>query len=140
MRGIDDLSNRIVRTPLAPLETFREDPLRILRTIRFATRYDCSIEPTIIDAAREPDIASSLSRKVSRERVGVEVLKMAQGFNFSRALDLMNEMNILNCVFNIEADNTSFLRTQKNRSVEEFNETLFLIEVPKVTAPAGLNE
>lgn len=134
MRGIDDLSNRIARTPLAPLETFQEDPLRILRTVRFATRYNCSIEPSILVAAREPDIESSLSRKVSRERVGVEVLKMAQGSDFKRALDLLDEMNILNSVFNIEADNSSFLRTQKNRSVEEFNETLFLIEVPKVVS------
>ena len=66
LRGIDDLKNRIVRTPLAALETFREDPLRILRTIRFATRYCCEIDPPILEATHEPDIESALSRKVSR--------------------------------------------------------------------------
>lgn len=131
-RGIDDLHHRIVRTPLPPLETFREDPLRILRTVRFATRYNCTIEPSILTAAKEPDIEAALSRKVSRERVGVEILKMTQGSDFMRALELLEDMNILNSVFNIEADNSVFLRTQKNRSVEEFNETLFLIELPKV--------
>lgn len=132
LRGIDDLKNRIVRTPLAALETFREDPLRILRTIRFATRYCCEIDPAILEATHEPDIESALSRKVSRERVGVEVLKMAQCTYFTRALHLLEEMNVLNCVFNIEADNSVFLKTQKNRSIEEFEKTLFLIELPKV--------
>ena len=132
LRGIDDLKNRIVRTPLAALETFREDPLRILRTIRFATRYCCEIDPPILEATHEPDIESALSRKVSRERVGVEVLKMAQCTYFTRALQLLEDMNVLNCVFNIEADNTVFLKTQKNRSIEEFEKTLFLIELPKV--------
>jgi len=34
--GIDDLKNGIIRTPLEPLKTFVDDPLRVLRTIRFA--------------------------------------------------------------------------------------------------------
>ena len=54
MRGVDDLRNRVARTPLAPLETFREDPLRLLRTVRFATRYDCRIVPDIMVAANDP--------------------------------------------------------------------------------------
>jgi tRNA nucleotidyltransferase (CCA-adding enzyme) len=35
-KGIDDLKNEIVRTPLPPKKTFIDDPLRVLRTIRFA--------------------------------------------------------------------------------------------------------
>lgn len=132
MRGVDDLRNRVARTPLAPLETFREDPLRLLRTVRFATRYDCRIVPDIMVAANDPGIELFLSRKVSRERIGVEFLKMAQSHDFSRAVELLEEMNILNSVFNIEGDNSNYLRTQKNRSMEEFNNTLFLISVPAV--------
>ena len=132
MRGIDDLRNQIIRTPLPPFETFMEDPLRILRTIRFATRYGFIIEPSIIQAAKEPDIENALSRKVSKERVGVEVLKMAQGGDFVRSVSLLQEMNIVNSVFNIETDHSLFLRTQKNRSVEDFDKTIFLIEIPKV--------
>ena len=37
--GINDLRNGIIRTPLEPLNTFLDDPLRILRTIRFASRF-----------------------------------------------------------------------------------------------------
>lgn len=42
--GIHDLENGIIRTPLAPYETFKDDPLRILRTIRFATRFGFKID------------------------------------------------------------------------------------------------
>jgi tRNA nucleotidyltransferase (CCA-adding enzyme) len=38
-KGIEDLKHGIIRTPLDPLQTFLDDPLRILRTIRFATRF-----------------------------------------------------------------------------------------------------
>ena len=132
MRGVDDLRDRIARTPLPPLETFQEDPLRLLRTVRFATRYDCRIEPDIMTAAQDPGIELFLSRKVRRERIGVEVLKMAQGRDFARAVRLLEDMNILNSVFNIEGDNSNYLRTQKSRSLEEFNAGLFLIALPEV--------
>ena len=133
MRGIDDLKHRIVRTPLSALETFREDPLRILRAVRFATRYDCRVEESILQATQDPDIELFLSRKVSRERIGIELLKMAQGKSFGRAMHLLEQMNIINCVFNLEGDCTNYMRTQKNRTQEEFSEKLFLITIPIVT-------
>lgn len=38
--GLQDLENGIIRTPLDPYITFKDDPLRILRTFRFATRFN----------------------------------------------------------------------------------------------------
>lgn len=38
-KGIDDLKNQVCRTPLDPLKTFLDDPLRLLRVIRFAHRF-----------------------------------------------------------------------------------------------------
>jgi len=35
-KGLEDLKNQILRTPLEPLQTFLDDPLRLLRTVRFA--------------------------------------------------------------------------------------------------------
>lgn len=132
MRGIDDLAARIVRTPLPALETFIEDPLRLLRVIRFACRYQCSIDPAIMEASKDPGIESMLSRKVSRERVGIELLKMAQGCDFARAMHLIDEMNIGNSVFNLDGDCSNYMRTQKHRSQEEFSRNLFLVAIPIV--------
>lgn len=132
MRGIDDLAARIVRTPLPALETFIEDPLRLLRVIRFACRYQCSIDPAIMEASKDPGIESMLSRKVSRERVGIELLKMAQGCDFARAMHLIDEMNIVNSVFNMDGDCSNYMRTQKHRTQEEFAKNMFLVSIPIV--------
>ena len=73
-----------------------------------------------------------LSRKVSRERVGIELLKMAQGCDFARAMHLIDEMNIGNSVFNLDGDCSNYMRTQKHRSQEEFSRNLFLVTIPIV--------
>mmetsp|Transcript_98066 Transcript_98066/g.134868 ORF Transcript_98066/g.134868 Transcript_98066/m.134868 type:complete len:159 (+) Transcript_98066:183-659(+) len=43
--GVQDLHNKFIRTPLEPLQTFLDDPLRLLRTIRFANRFEFEIDP-----------------------------------------------------------------------------------------------
>jgi tRNA nucleotidyltransferase (CCA-adding enzyme) len=45
-----------VRTPLPPLQTFIDDPLRVLRVIRFASRFNYSISPEIYDSLKNKDI------------------------------------------------------------------------------------
>ena len=50
-KGLDDLREGVCRTPLDPLQTFLDDPLRILRTIRFANRFEFKIVPEILEAA-----------------------------------------------------------------------------------------
>lgn len=42
-RGVDDLREGIIRTPLSPMITFRDDPLRVLRAVRFAARFGFSL-------------------------------------------------------------------------------------------------
>ena len=54
--GISDLSERIARTPLPPLETYLDDPLRVLRTIRFAARFALQISPEAKAAFELPEI------------------------------------------------------------------------------------
>jgi len=53
------LKEGVIRTPLDPLQTFLDDPLRILRTVRFATRFDFRIVPDIIEAAHDPKVRVS---------------------------------------------------------------------------------
>lgn len=75
-RGLQDLKNGILRTPLEPLETFNEDPLRVLRLIRFSAKYGFPVADDTLLAMGHPEIKQALIRKISRERVGVEVSKM----------------------------------------------------------------
>lgn len=49
--GCADLKAGIIRTPLDPAQTFLDDPLRILRAIRFANRFEFSLDPGISLAA-----------------------------------------------------------------------------------------
>lgn len=55
-KGLDDLKAGIIRTPLAPRETFMDDPLRVLRCIRFASRYGFEIEDGVWAAIKDPEI------------------------------------------------------------------------------------
>jgi tRNA nucleotidyltransferase (CCA-adding enzyme) len=71
--GENDLKMGIVRTPLEPLQTYLDDPLRVLRTIRFATRFDFKITEDIFMAAKDPRVMEALETKVSYERIGKEM-------------------------------------------------------------------
>lgn len=104
--GLDDLRTGLVRTPLEPSATFEDDPLRILRCVRFASRFGYTMHPAIVacltgaDAhARAETLHEALARKVSRERVGIEVDKMLTGPDPRRALELLSELHLYPAVF-----------------------------------------
>ena len=78
-RGLADMERKVIKAPLTPLQTFKDDPLRVLRAIRFASRlgYDIAAEDQL--AMSNQEIKDALRRKISRERVGVEITKMLKG-------------------------------------------------------------
>jgi len=51
--GIEDINNGIIRTPLEPLKTFLDDPLRVLRAVRFAARLNFKITQEVKDAMQD---------------------------------------------------------------------------------------
>lgn len=77
--GQPDLQHGIIRTPLEPLQTFRDDPLRVLRLVRFASRLGFAIDPKTEKQMPEASVMEALRIKISRERVGVELEKMLKG-------------------------------------------------------------
>ena len=122
--GLADLRNRLIRTPLDPLVTFRDDPLRILRAIRFAARFKYDLSPEIVSAARNPEIRRALLEKVSRERV----LKELEGMlSFSPekacrpflALFLMSQLEVFDCVFTVPQAVETQTDTQMLQSLRE---------------------
>ncbi|KAM0532130.1 hypothetical protein ACHAO2_003051 [Verticillium nonalfalfae] len=74
--GLADMRDRLIRTPLEPFQTFMDDPLRVLRLVRFASRLGFAIDPAARDVMADPNVLAALRIKISRERVGVELEKM----------------------------------------------------------------
>jgi hypothetical protein len=74
--GLTDLAAGIIRTPVDPLITFRDDPLRVLRAIRFSARYAFSYNDALVASARHAEIHNAMLHKVSRERVWKELKPM----------------------------------------------------------------
>ena len=101
-RGLQDLlQTKVIDTPLKAFQTFQDDPLRVLRVIRFAVRYQMQLSEEITAACQHPEIHQQLLRKVSRERVGNELEGMLSGkhANPNLVMDLICRMNLADSVF-----------------------------------------
>ena len=97
--SIQDLKDGIIRTPLDPQQTFIDDPLRILRVFRFATKFNYTISPAILEAIKSPEILNYLRLKVSRERFGKEIEPCLEHQNGSRYLDTLHDCGLMPVVF-----------------------------------------
>ncbi|CAM9784732.1 unnamed protein product, partial [Chrysoparadoxa australica] len=103
-RGAKDLAERVVCTPLAPAETLLDDPLRVLRAIRFAGRFGFTMSPGLLEACRDPLIHQALALKISRERVGQEVELMIRSHEPLRAFKLIADLHLAPEVFPLPPD------------------------------------
>lgn len=101
-RGIEDLEQGVLRTPLEPVRTFDDDPLRVLRLIRFASSFGFRIAPECVAAMQDPLIESALMKKISRERVGIEVAKALTSERPQLCLALIDETRLYSAIFNLE--------------------------------------
>lgn len=100
-RGIQDLRSGQIVTPLNPMTTFHDDPLRVLRAIRFAVRYDFNLHKDLEAACMSREVHQSLHVKVSRERVGKELEGMfsGKGAQPNKALDMIARLKLAGSVF-----------------------------------------
>lgn len=80
-QGVSDMKTRIARTPLEPFKTFMDDPLRILRVVRFAQRFNLKCVDEIETAAQTKEVVESFESKLSNERILIEMDKMFAGRN-----------------------------------------------------------
>lgn len=106
-RGMSDLLERkVIETPLDPFVTFHDDPLRVLRAIRFAIRFDYALGEEVRKASSSDTVHKALAIKVSRERVGKELEGMisGKGARPHDALSLIGELGLSDSVFNLPLD------------------------------------
>jgi poly(A) polymerase len=94
--GMKDLQAKLLRTPLEPSTTFSDDPLRIMRGIRFATQLDFKIEEKTFGGMR--DMRERL-RIISQERITDELLKILAAPKPSIGFRLLDEVGVLEIVF-----------------------------------------
>src|SRR5882757_2816205 len=94
--GLRDLEHRVIRTPLDPLQTFSDDPLRMMRAIRFAAQLDFTIaEPTFQAIVEDADRISI----VSQERITDELNKIILSPKPSIGFDLLYKSGLLSIIF-----------------------------------------
>jgi tRNA nucleotidyltransferase/poly(A) polymerase len=109
-RGLSDLKRGRVDTPLPPLTTLQDDPLRALRAVRFACRFQFDMSEGVIRAARHRKVHLALQDKVSRERVKLEVYQLISQNDpgkVARAANMLDHLNLLSLVLTTNPLNVS---------------------------------
>ena len=94
--GIRDMNDRLIRTPLDPDITFSDDPLRMMRAIRFATQLGFTIFPDTLDAIRRN---AERIRIITRERIADELNKIMLAKKPSIGWYLLDETGLLSLIF-----------------------------------------
>jgi poly(A) polymerase len=94
--GVKDLRNGIIRTPLDPEITFTDDPLRMMRGIRFATQLNYKLLPETFDAVRRN---ANRIKIISKERVAEELNKIIMSEKPSVGFDLLEKSGLLELIF-----------------------------------------
>ena len=90
--GLEDLKFMLLRTPLDPKDTFMDDPLRMIRALRFVITKDFAMFSDVWHAMKQPHILTKLSQTVSSERIREEVLKM-MAVNTPRTVRLLLDVD-----------------------------------------------
>jgi poly(A) polymerase len=94
--GLADIENRIIRTPLAANETFSDDPLRMMRAIRFATQLNFKIDVQAIEAIVETKDRIQI---ISKERITDEMNKIILSKKPSIGFKYLFDTGLLALVF-----------------------------------------
>src|SRR6185312_6864060 len=91
-----DIEKKIIKTPLPPAQTFIDDPLRMMRAIRFATQLNFTIAPETFDAIKQN---AERIKIVSGERIIDEINKIVFTEKPSIGFDLLYQSGLLKIIF-----------------------------------------
>ncbi|MBS1271329.1 MAG: Multifunctional CCA protein [Candidatus Marinimicrobia bacterium] len=93
--GLQDLRKELIKTPLDPAETFDEDPLRMLRAVRFAAQLQFSVDNAALEAIKTERERIEI---VSQERITNELMKILESPKPSVGLLLLHETKLLEII------------------------------------------
>lgn len=94
--GFYDLEKKILRTPLDPDKTFTDDPLRMMRAIRFSTQLDFTIDPITLKSISKNKHRISI---ISKERISTELEKIILSPKPSVGFKLLFDTGLLHLIF-----------------------------------------
>ena len=123
--GVEDLENKIIRTPLGPDVTFSDDPLRMMRAIRFATQLAFEITPDVFEAIERNKTRIKI---VSQERITDELNKIMAAAKPSVGLDLLFRSGLLREFFPQFADLSGVEIIEGKGHKDNFYHTLQVID------------
>lgn len=123
--GYDDLSTMTLRTPLDPIQTFRDDPLRLLRVIRFYSKYsNAKIAPEVLQAMKDETVQRQIVNKmidtnsvgaIVPERVAIEFRKIMSGQQPDKAVRILYETGLLDRMLNLPPEFHPLNMNQMNK-------------------------
>ena len=91
-KSLNDIENKIIRTPLDPDTTFDDDPLRIIRAIRFSAKYGWAIDSVTLDAMKRHTDRLCI---IKPERIQGEFEKILTGPRASYGLDMLRQIGVM---------------------------------------------
>ncbi|PIB35660.1 tRNA nucleotidyltransferase [Reichenbachiella sp. 5M10] len=123
--GVQDLKRKMIRTPLEPAITFSDDPLRMMRAIRFASQLNFDIDPNTFDAIQQE---AQRIKIVSKERIIVELNKIILSKTPSYGFKLLFQCGLLQLIFP-EMTDLYGVETREGRSHKDnFYHTLQVLD------------
>ena len=110
--GVDHLKKKIIRTPLDPDKTFSDDPLRMMRAIRFACQLNFTIEENTFNSIKKN---ADRIKIVSGERIVIELNKIIMCNHPSKGFLLIEKSGLLRIIFP-ELDNLKGVETKEGKA------------------------
>lgn len=130
-RGVSDIKNGIISTPSDPDIIYADDPLRMLRAVRFVVKYGFKIEPEVLSGIKKN---AHLINNISKERISDELGKILVSNNPSGGIQMLKDTGLLSHI--IPEFNDAIGMTQNVHHKDDvFGHTLNVLS----NTPANLN-
>ena len=136
-RGKEDLQKGIARTPLDPDQTFSDDPLRMMRLVRFFVKYNWDVP---MDQLRALKRNASQIQNISMERVQDELNKIFNVSNTGKALKLIRNSGIGKYIMPDVSFSTEKLKAMQGNKPAEVKMAILLHDLPKQTVENTLKK
>jgi putative nucleotidyltransferase with HDIG domain len=123
--GLKDIGSKSIKTPLEPAITYSDDPLRMLRAIRFATQLDFSIDTDSLNAIKEQ---SQRIEIITKERINVEVQKILESKKPSLGFLLLEKTGLLQRIIPELTDLKGIDEKEGQKHKDNFYHTLEVVD------------